>query len=69
MMYMCTCAFKHLFLHEPVLNSTQLNLRRSRQIREREVLFFFFMFLLGDLGVGMTPGFLTIPKFRDLGEN
>ncbi len=21
MMYMCTCAFKHLFLHEPVLNS------------------------------------------------
>ena len=26
MMYMCTCAFKHSFLHEPVLNSTQTQL-------------------------------------------
>ncbi len=25
MMYMCICAFKHLFSHELVLNSTKLN--------------------------------------------
>ena len=29
MMYMCICAFKHLLLHEPVLNSTQTQLENQ----------------------------------------
>ncbi len=44
MMYMCTCVFKHSFLHEPVLNSTQLNSTRNTNIRTYMI---FCLVLLG----------------------
>ncbi len=54
MMYMCICAFKRSFSHEPVLNSTQLNLKLGNCRKK----LLYFLFLWGSTCLSSNP----IPK-------